>query len=115
MHGVRADVSMPVTDAVHAKADVVCVLCQEALLNADHGRKRRKLWIHNAWKRKGTGEISVLFYDVIGDDMTEISEKLQNVVRTAPLIFGHKQTPVIQNISFRKAVGAREKLAVCLR
>jgi hypothetical protein len=60
---------MSAMDAVYVKAAVVSALCEEALLEDYHARKRSKQWVHKMWKkRKNTREFSALFYDFIGDD-----------------------------------------------
>jgi hypothetical protein len=104
---------MSAMDAVYAKAAVVSALCEEALLENYHARKRRKEWVHKMWKkRKSTGEFSALFYDSIGDDRKFQEYYEMSYEQFLQLLDIIKPGLTKRNTSFREAVGPKKRLAV---
>lgn len=79
-------------------------------------KKKRRFWVHAAWqKRSKEGEFASLYKELQNDE-----DKFWDYFRMSEECFDsilQKIRPLIQkrDTNFRKAVGPKERLAVCLR
>lgn len=77
--------------------------------------KRRK-WVHEAWKKRGSeGEFATLYKELI-DDGTKFFEYFRMSENCFNILLSKIEVPLKkQDTRWRKAVTTRERLAVCLR
>ncbi|CAH1958229.1 unnamed protein product [Acanthoscelides obtectus] len=86
------------------------------ILDEEEETRRKRKWVHQAWKKRGTeGEFATLYKELV-DDGTKFFEYFRMTENSFNLLLNKLEVDIAkQDTRWRKATTPRERLAVCLR
>ncbi|KAJ9573675.1 hypothetical protein L9F63_008945 [Diploptera punctata] len=101
---------------INCELEIVALVLEEEDINWRRNRRRRGMWVHNAWKKRGVeGEFVSLLPHVKCDD-TKFYEHFRMLMYTLNQLERKlKEKLRKQDTLWRQSVTPRERLAVCLR
>jgi len=89
---------------------------KSAVTQTTASRKRRRFWVHEAWKKRGTeGEFNTLYKELV-DDERKFYEYFRMSMYSFNVLLNKVKDDIEKKTTFwRKPVPPRERLAVTLR